>query len=252
MMRMIASERLKYKRSFARKLALAAPLFFVLYGAVIRFLLPDQSSLPWKLLLGMIFNWWPVLFVPMGTALLCTLAEQREKKAGNYRSLRSRNISMPRLWVSKILVIGYYMLASSVTLIFAAVAAGLLTAGGDVPLADIVGSSLLIWLVSLGLIPVHLFAAARFGAFGGLALGIAGIVAGVFAADRPFWIAVPWSWPIRLMSPMIGVHPNGVLLDPGDPLLDPAVIPAGIAASLLFLAAGSAVTAYWFAGREVR
>jgi len=54
------------------------------------------------------------------------------------------------------------------------------------------------------------------------------------------------------MSPVIGVHPNGVLLDPGDPLLDPSVIPAGIAASLLFLAAGSALTAFWFAGREVR
>jgi ABC-2 type transport system permease protein len=252
MMNIVASERLKYKRSFAKKFALAAPLFFVLYGAVIRFLLPDQSNLPWKLLLSMIFNWWPVLFIPMGTALLCTLAENREKKAGNYRSLCSNNISIPKLWVSKILVIGYYMLASSVVLIFAAVAAGLLTAGGDVPLADIVGSSLLIWLVSLGLVPVHLFAAARFGAFGGLASGIAGIVAGVLAADRPFWIAVPWSWPIRLMSPMIGVHPNGVLLDPGDPLLDPSVIPAGIAASLLFLAAGSALTAHWFAGREVR
>ncbi|MED0680947.1 lantibiotic immunity ABC transporter MutE/EpiE family permease subunit [Aneurinibacillus thermoaerophilus] len=252
MMKMVASERLKYKRSFAKKLALTAPLFFVLYGAVIRFYLPDQSSLPWELLLSMIFNWWPVLFIPVGIALLCTLAENREKKAGNYRSLRSNNISIPKLWFSKIIVIGYYMLASSIVLMFAAVAAGLLTAGGDVPLADIIGSSLLIWLVSLSLIPIHLFAAVRFGAFGGLALGVAGIIAGVLAADRPVWIVVPWSWPIRLMSPLIGVHPNGVRLDLGDPLLDPSVIPEGIATSLLFLAVFSALTAYWFARREVR
>jgi len=252
MKNLIAAERLKYKRSFAKKLALAAPLFFALYGAVIRFYLPDQTMLPWRALLAMIFNWWPVLFVPIGVSLLCVLAENREKKAGNYRSLRANPINPGKLWLSKIVVLGYYQLLSSVVLIIAAAAAGLLTAGGSVPLMKIAAASLLIWLVSLSLIPIHLFAAARFGAFGGLALGIAAMPAGVLAAAKPYWIAVPWSWPTRLMAPLIGVHPNGVPLQPGDPMLEPSTIPLGIAASLLFLIVSSALTAGWFAGREVR
>jgi ABC-2 type transport system permease protein len=249
---MIAAERLKYKRSFAKKLALVAPLFFALYGAVIRIYLPDQTKLPWDLLLSMIFNWWPVLFIPIGIALLCTLAEIREKKAGNYRSLRANHISFVKLWYSRIAVIGFYLLLSSIVLMMAALAAGGLTSGGALPLAEVVGASLLIWLVSLSLIPIHLFAAARFGAFAGLALGPAAMFAGVLAAPQSYWLFVPWSWPIRLMCPVIGVHPNGVMLDPGDPLLDPSVIPAGLVASLLGLAVFSALTAYWFSKREVR
>ena len=252
MMRLIAAERLKYKRTFARNLALAAPLFFVLYGAVIRFYLPDRSSLPWNMLLAMVFNWWPVLFVPLGSALLAVLAESRERKAGRYRSLRANNISLPKLWLSKIIVLGYYQLISSVVLIAAVALAGLLTAGGAFPLPKIIGASLLIWLVSLGLVPVHLFAAARFGALPGLLLGAAAMAAGVIAAAKPYWIAVPWSWPIRLMAPLIGVHPNGVPLPPGDPLREASAIPLGIAASLLFLAASSALTAHWFKRSEVR
>jgi ABC-2 type transport system permease protein len=252
MKNLILSERLKYKRSFARKLALIAPLFFALYGVIVRAYLPDQSLLAWDALLAMIFNWWPVLFVPIGVSLLCALAENRERKAGRYRSLRANDISLPKLWLGKIVVLGYYQLLSSVVLAAAAIAAGLIAAGGDIPLLKIVEASLLIWLVSLGLIPMHLYAAFRFGAFAGLALGGAAMFAGVLAAPGSYWIAVPWSWPTRLMAPLIGVHPNGVTLPAGHPLLDASVIPIGIAASLLLLAVTSALTALWFARSEVR
>lgn len=252
MRRLIAAEHLKYRRSFARKLALAAPLFFALYGAVVRLCLPDKTLVAWDALLAMIFNWWPVLFVPIGVALLCTLAENRERKAGRYRGLRANPVSPAKLWLSRILVVGYDQFVASAVLVAAAAAAGLLSAGGGVPLARIAGASLLIWVMSLGLIPVHLYTAFRFGAFAGLALGAAAAFAGVLAAPGPYWFAVPWSWPIRLMAPVIGVHPNGVMLPADDPLRDPSVIPVGILASLLFLILTSALTAWRFAGREVR
>lgn len=76
--------------------------------------------------------------------------------------------------------------------------------------------------------------------------------AGVLTAPKPNWLYVPWSWPLRLMSPVAGVNPNGVPLLPGDPLLDTSVIPAGIAVSLLFFAACSWLTGVWFARREVK
>lgn len=249
---MIASEWIKYKRSFARKLALFAPLFFALYGAVIRIYLPGQTKMTWNLLLSMIFNWWPVLFAPLGIALLCTLAEYREKKAGNYRGIYSNHINLIKLWFGKIIVIGLHLLLSSAVLIFVVAAVGLWTADGNIPLAKIAGAAFLIWCCALSLIPLHLFLAARFGVFAGLMAGFLAMAAGVVSAARSYWLLVPWSWPIRMMAPVIGVHPNGVALQPGDPLLDASVVPAGMAAALLFLAATSWLTAYWFAGREVR
>ncbi|MGG1314745.1 lantibiotic immunity ABC transporter MutE/EpiE family permease subunit [Cohnella laeviribosi] len=252
MLNAIRSEHLKYKRSFAQKMVFAGPCFFALYGIVIQFYIPENAVMPWDLLLGMIFNWWPLLFVPTGTALLAALSENREKKAGGYRVLRAHPIGAHRLWIGRIAVIAYYTFLSTVVLIFAALIAGIVAADGPAPFWKIVRAGLLIWLVATALIPVHLFAAARFGALATVALGLAGLFVGVLAAPEPYWLAVPWSWPLRLMCPVIGVHPNGVHLQPGDPLLSASVIPAGIAVSLLFFAATAALTAVWFAQREVR
>lgn len=57
---------------------------------------------------------------------------------------------------------------------------------------------------------------------------------------------------MRLMSPIVGVHPNGTPLKAGDPMLSASVIPAGIAVSLAFFAVTAALTILWFAKREVR
>jgi lantibiotic protection ABC transporter permease subunit, MutE/EpiE family len=252
MSKMIASELLKYKRSFAGKLALIAPMFFGVYGLVLHLYLPEQASLSWDLLLSMVFNWWPVLFVPLGIALLCTLAENREKRAGNYRSIYSNNISLSKLWFSKIVAVGLYMLLSSVVLMIVVLALGYWKAEGTLPLLSIVEASLLIWLLACSLIPLHLFLAARFGVFAGLISGVAAMLLGVLSAPESYWLFVPWSWATRLMAPVIGVHPNGVTLSPGDPLLDASVIPIGIGASLLFLVLSALITGFWFARREVR
>lgn len=252
MTNMLISERIKYKRSFAKKLIFIAPLFFVLYGIIIRFYLPEQTTLPWDVLLAMIFNWWPVLFVPIGIALICTLVELIEKKSGNYRSIRSNNISLYKLWFSKITIIGYYLLLSSIMLILSTLVTGIWTTNGEIPLVKIVKASLLIWLTALSLIPIHLFVAHRFGNFVSLGLGIVAMLIGVLSAPESYWIFIPWSWPTRLMAPLIGVHPNGVMLDTGDPLLDSSVIPIGLMVSIIFLITTSTLTAYLFKKRELR
>ncbi|GJM75695.1 hypothetical protein HMSSN036_79110 [Paenibacillus macerans] len=79
MLNLLLAEILKSKRTFARKLACGAPLFFVLFAIVVKMLMPDQTIGGWDALLFMVFNWWPVLFVPVGNALLCGLTEAREK-----------------------------------------------------------------------------------------------------------------------------------------------------------------------------
>ncbi|MMZ56351.1 ABC-2 family transporter protein [compost metagenome] len=251
MLNAIQSENLKYKRSFSQKLVFIAPLFFALYAIIVKLLISAVET-PWDLFLCMVFNWWPLIFIPLGTALLCALVEMRERKAGNYRCLRTYNLNASTLWFGKITVLAFYTLLSSVTLIFVTLIAGSLIAQGTAPIGKIVEAGAIIWLVSLSLIPIQLFAAAWKGTIAAVALGFCGLFAGVIAAPRPWWIFVPWSWPMRLMSPIIGVHPNGIPLQEGDPLLNDSVVPLGIVVSLAFLAATSVLTAIWFAKREVR
>lgn len=122
-----------------------------------------------------------------------SLAEVREKKAGNYRSIRTYNLSASALWFGKTTVLAFYTLLSSIALIVATLIAGSLIAQGTVPLGKIIDARAIIWLVSLSIIPIQLFAAAWKGTVAAVGMGLCGLLAGVIAAPKPYWIFVPWS-----------------------------------------------------------
>ena len=121
----------------------------------------------------------------------------------------------------------------------AAVAAGLTTKAGTIPFGEILAAGIVCWLSSLALIPIL-----------SMGIGFAGMIAGILAAPSSFWFAVPWSLATRLMCPIIGVHPNGVLLEAGDPLLDPSVIPVGVVVSIAAFLVFTVLSSVWFAGKE--
>lgn len=113
MLSVIQSENLKYKHSFSRKLVIIAPLFFALYAGIVQIYLPSGFKTSWDTFINLVFNWWPFVFMPLGTALLCALSENRERKSGGYRNLRVHNIHPSLLWVGKIIVLAFYTFLSS-------------------------------------------------------------------------------------------------------------------------------------------
>lgn len=252
MINIIQSELLKQKRTFARKLVIFAPLFFVVNALPQKLFMPADVARPWQLLVSMVYNWWPVIFIPLGIALLAALGALQERKAGNYRCLRACDLSPVSIWVGKVIVMAIHTLMATVFLMIALVISGFISAGGAVPWLEIFTGGMTMWLASLALIPVQLWAASWKGTFFGMLTGFAGMIAGVLAAAKSGWVYVPWSWPIRLMCPIIGVHPNGVYLDAADPLRNASVIPLGIMLSIAFLIIFTAITGLWFNRREVK
>ncbi|WP_124066182.1 lantibiotic immunity ABC transporter MutE/EpiE family permease subunit [Clostridium sp. E02] len=252
MFSIIQSEHLKHKRTFSKKLIVIAPLFFCLYTVIVQIFLPLGVKPLWGTFLQLVFNWWPFIFIPLGIALLGSLTENREEKSGGNRSLRVHNINPIYLWIAKILVLAYYMLLSSIVLIAVILLTGTISAAGSVPIFTILKAAVIIWFVSLSLIPIHLFVSAWKGTVVSMGLSIVGMFAGVIVAPGSHWFLLPWSWPLRLMCPVVGVHPNGVTLAPSDPLLDPSVIPIGIFVSLAAFLILTMLTAQWDKKREVK
>lgn len=246
MLNMFESERLKYKRTFAKKLVFIAPLFFVLYAIIT---MPTINSTH-NYFEYAVFNWWPLIFVPIGTALIASLSTVREKKSGNDKVLRCHDISIVRLWWSKITVIAYYMLLSTIELIILLVLLKWLFPNSLSSATVAVFASLVIWLTSLAYIPIGLFVAERFGMVVSIIVSVIGLALGVVMAAQPYWLFIPWSWGMRMMCPIVGVHPNGVPLEKGSPLLDPSVIPIGLAIALVMFLLLSFLTAVWFARKE--
>lgn len=248
-MNALKSELLKYKRTFTKKLILLISLFFVLYSLVLRMVVPDFSN-SWKGILNLIFNWWPFIFLPIGMGLFATLVAGQEKSSGNYRTLLTKNISPKLIWYNKVAVMAIYSFLSTVVLICAILISGGLSSTGAIPFAQIISGGFVCWLVSLILVPIQLWAATWKGVFMSIGIAFVGMIAGVITAPSNLWLAVPWSWATRLMCPIIGIHPNGTILEANNPLLDPSVIWIGIAFSGFAFLITMTITGRWFSRRE--
>ncbi|MBU3183466.1 hypothetical protein [Clostridium estertheticum] len=111
---------------------------------------------------------------------------------------------------------------------------------------------MVIWITSIGLIPIYLFLSTWLGTPVSIGCALIGLAAGAMMAPEPSWILMPWSWPLRLMCPIAHVHPSGVPLQNGDILMNPSVISIGIIVSIVFLIITSLLTSIWFSKREVR
>ncbi|NLY30978.1 MAG: lantibiotic immunity ABC transporter MutE/EpiE family permease subunit [Firmicutes bacterium] len=191
---LIKVEHLKYKRTIAKKLLLTAPLFFILVALLQSCFMPPEYAHSWSMVLALIYNWWPVLFIPLGSALLAGLVTNQEKRAGDYRAVLIHPISPTYVWLGKIVVLVYHMLLTTLVLMGTTLAFGFITATGPVPWREILIGGLILWITALPQIPIQLWIAHTFGMFASIALGVAGLLGGVLAAQTPYWIYSPWSW----------------------------------------------------------
>lgn len=139
----LKSEMLKYKRTFMRRLVVFIPLFFTVYAVIMHATLmknplSENSSWMWQSLLALVFNWWPLAFLPLGFALFAALAAAQEKKSGNYRSLRAHDVPPAALWADKIAAMSIHSLFSTLILTVSAAMAGVLSGSGPVPFGQII------------------------------------------------------------------------------------------------------------------
>lgn len=246
MLNMIRGEKLKYNRSFSKKLVIIAPLFFIIYGLITI----KQINSQYNYFEYTVFNWWPLLFMPMGITLISSLSAHREKKAGRYIGLFSHDISKYNMWLSKVGVIALYVLISTVELIGVLILLKIIIPNSITSIGNAIKASIVIWVTSLSFIPIALFLAEKFGMVVSIIVNILGIVAGVICATEPSWIFIPWSWAMRLMCPIVKVHPNGIPLEPNSYLLDSTVIFKGIVVSILAFIILSLLTGIWFRNKE--
>jgi len=224
--RYLSAEHLKFRRSVSRKLVVIVPLLNLL----VSFLMNPTYTVTNT------FNWWSIFFIPLTVALLSGLSHQKEQRAVNYNRIFSLPVSLSRIWYGKVFIIAIYMLL--MLLVFELMLFALqLIFPSLIQVSPTLLAILLLWVSTLWQIPFCLWLSRRWGMTGTLLINVmTGLVLGIYAAPLRGWWLSPWSWPIRMMCPAIGVHPNGVPLTAGDPLWNFAVIPAGLLFSIvLFL-----------------
>lgn len=243
MWKYIRAENLKCSRTFAKKLVVIAPLCMVLlaFGTGMYFTVNG-------------YNWWYVLILPGFVTLLTALVNQNEDKKLHYRAVFALTVSLKKTWVAKVLMIGIYV-AAACGIHMAGILVGMLTirTGMSVAVYKVIAATLLLILTSLWQIPLCLFLSKKFGLFVTVLFNLGGgIVLEILTVSKSFWWVCPYSWASRLMCPILGVLPQGVMAQADDPLLNSGVIPVGIVLSVLLFGLLLLVTAQWFPRQEVK
>ncbi|GAA0068556.1 lantibiotic immunity ABC transporter MutE/EpiE family permease subunit [Clostridium sardiniense] len=246
MFKIIQAENLKYKRTFLRKIVIIIPLLIAIYASITLIdFNNDYNYFPQNSI-----NWWTLIFMPVSIALLTVLSSSIEKKSGNYRALKSKNISKLKMWISKNIVIGFYTLIMTIIAIFISIILYYIKKELIGNLFDIIIAYFTVWLTTLAIIPISLFLSELFGTFITILSSFIGILGTMFLSTESSWILWPWSWSIRLMCPIMKTNPNGTLLEIGDPLLDSSVIGVGILTSIIICVGLIFLTGIWFSRRE--
>ncbi|MBW9146498.1 lantibiotic immunity ABC transporter MutE/EpiE family permease subunit [Clostridium sp. CM028] len=240
MLEYLQAENLKCKRTFIKKIIFLAPMvtFLIALSSVIWF---QANS----------FNSWYMMILPGYISIMAVMTNEREEKKLRYRAVFGLPISLKKVWISKVLVNGFYMLLSCMVL-----SVGIILGGYyfpvTVPFFRALVAAVLIAVTSLWQIPLCMFLAKKLGMIGAVLINVCGsiMLSSLTAITSTWWIC-PYSWTARIMCPVLGYLPNGLKVETGSPLLNPIAIPIGIILSLILFALLLIVTANWFSKQEV-
>jgi ABC-2 type transport system permease protein len=245
----LLAEWLRLKRTFTPYFVLALPVSLVSIALILRYLTPNANV--WNYYVWSLLNWWPLIWLPFGIALLAAHTMTLEKRAGTWKALRARAIEPSQLYLAKLLVLTAHTLVSSLLLIVLSLLCGILLLKGTIPWLVISSTAVFTWIAAFPLVALMLWAA-FIGGYGlTLGLTLIGFFAGAIVALKDIWFLLPWALPLRMATPLAGLNPNGVPLQPGDPAWHIPVLPivaVALAGYVLFALLGT----LWFTHKEVK
>ena len=237
MLALLRSEKLKMRHSFGGLLPLSAAMLQIFISLMLSRGTDFFTINAW--------NWWYTMILPGMLAVLCYLNMQKEKKQ-HYANMLLTSIAPDYCWMSKIFYCAVKLLCANLIFFIGVFAGGLLFGASVSPAAGLM-AAILLSVCYLWSIPLYLMLSARFGMFAAVFVCM-GLTVGsliLLGATKLWWLC-PASIPFRLMCPVLGIMPNGLLVEPGSRYMNPAVIFPGILLSLLWFAAFTFMTVRWF------
>ena len=243
MINILRAEFLKSKRTMGSRLVFIFPVLaigmaFVLTAGMIN----TYSESAW--------NWWYTLLLPGMLAIVCNLSVARERKTGYY-NLMTLQTDKRDLMLGKIVYMGCLIFISNLILFIGALVGGsLLTT--SVPTIGAAMTVVVLTIVQLWEIPLFLFLSEKCGMVIELIICLFITVLGISVAPSRIWFLFVSAIPMRVVTPLLHVLPNGMRAQAGNPLLNSGVIIPGILISILWFVLGTFLYLTWFEKREVK
>ena len=215
----IKTELMKEKRSANFKLGVIVPIIFVLFNIAMVTLMgksPEGKSY----ILATSFNWYPFLILPIVLSLLVVNISGKEKRE-HIVLQKSKNLSFAKMELAKNIIIAaelFTIIVVSTMLIFTVATFFLCE---KILLSQLIMATICLFIGSLPVVALSflIYGFVKKKAILILLNFVLTFPSAVIAVTNN-WILFPWSYNLRMLSPVVGVHPNGTFLDTGSELMN--------------------------------
>ena len=207
MIKMLKAEWIKEKRAANSTLKYIVPVIFVLFNLFMVSIM-GQSPVGRSYLMATVFNWYPVLILPIILSLLVVNIDGKEKEE-HVALLRRLNILPEKMLIAKNGIV-----------IFELFTVLMLSSTG----IYLIGRFSLNEEISLKLFHKRFLV---------ILINFIFTFPSAIIAVTSYWEFFPWDYNLRILCPIIEVHPNGTFLEKSSPLTSMNAVYVGLVLSVM-------------------
>ena len=208
-MNYLKAEHLKFKRTISNKLLLIAPLLTAVFAWIVGGFYGFQY---------MTFYWWYAFLLPGTIAILCSLAHQKEERAGKYYSVLSAPINLKQFEYAKALILIEKLIVAALFLaVFAAVSNLISPALAVYSVGRNFAGSIALIFASIWQIPVCLLLARKTGFLISIVANtLLGILMPILLGNTAIAWVCPYCWAAKTAELLMGIESNGTFAGVAD------------------------------------
>lgn len=226
------AELMKMNSSWSQYLFIGIP-FFLLFFSIFTTSFAQSNQFV-SLFFTVVYNQWPIFFLPTGLALACGININLEKRSGSYKGVLSNQVPLSKVWYAKIASVVTYQGISSLLVIIITILGAFITNKAFPNIPQAILTTLLITVAALPLIPLYLIMSQYIGTTITFILNVIGSIGSATLGLKPYFWILPWGNMLRIPAEMVGVHPNGTPMETFNGILNFHISAIALIVSILY------------------
>ena len=232
MIETLKAEWIKEKRAANSTLKYIVPVIFVLFNLFMVSIM-GQSPVGRSYLMATAFNWYPVLILPIVLSLLVVNISCKEKEE-HIALWRRLNILQEKMLIAKNGIVIFELFTVLILSSTGIYLVGKYFLHEEISLKIILLATCCLFIGSLPVVALSFFIYKLFHKrFLVILINFIFTFPSAIIAVTSYWEFFPWDYNLRILCPIIDVHPNGTFLDKSSPLIEMNAVYVGLVLSVM-------------------
>ncbi len=232
MIKMLKVEWIKEKRAANSALKYIVPIIFVLFNLFMVSIM-GQSPAGRSYLMATAFNWYPVMILPIVLSLLVVniVSKEKEEHIALWRRL---NILPEKMLIAKNGMVVFELFTILMLSSIGIYLVGKYFLQEEISLKIMVLATCCLFIGSLPVIALSFFIYKLFNKkFLVILINFVFTFPSAMIAVTSYWKFFPWDYNLRILCPIVEVHPNGTFLEKSSPLTAMNAVYVGLVLSVM-------------------